>query len=53
MGKVKFDGEYPVPESVDHGTGTRSIAAIAQKYGGVFSFTAIDGIFKTTVTLNC
>lgn len=52
-GEVKFDGAFPVPESADHGTGTRSIAAIAQKYGGIFSFTAIDGIFKTTVTLNC
>ena len=53
IGEVKFDGEFPVPESADHGTGTRSIAAIAKKYGGVFSFTANDGIFKTTVTLNC
>ncbi len=53
IGEVKFDGEYPVSESIDHGTGTRSIAAIAQKYGGVFSFSANDGIFKTTVTLNC
>ena len=53
IGEVKFDGEYPASESVDHGTGTRSIAAIAQKYGGVFSFTAINSTFKTTVTLNC
>ncbi len=52
IGEVKFDGGFPVPESADHGTGTRSIAAIAHKYGGVFSFTAIEGIFKTTVTLN-
>ena len=52
-GEVKFDGAFPIPESADHGTGTRSIAAIAQKYGGIFSFTAGDGIFKTTVTLNC
>ena len=53
IGEVNFDGEFPVPESADHGTGTRSIAAITKKYGGVFSFIANDGIFKTTVTLNC
>lgn len=51
IGEVKFSGEYPVSESSEHGTGTRSIAAIAQKYGGVFSFTAQDGFFKTTLSL--
>lgn len=50
-GKIKFDGEYPVSNSNDHGIGTKSIAAIAEKHGGVFSFAAQDGIFKTTVTL--
>jgi sensor histidine kinase regulating citrate/malate metabolism len=51
--EVPFDGEYPVSNSIDHGIGTKSIAAIAQKHGGVFSFVAKDGIFKTTVTLKC
>jgi two-component system sensor histidine kinase AgrC len=50
-GEVKFDGEYPVSESAEHGAGTRSIAAIAKKYSGIFSFTAQDGIFKTTLAL--
>ncbi len=50
-GEVKFDGEYPVSDSTEHGAGTRSIAAIAKKYSGVFSFTAQDGEFKTTLTL--
>ena len=50
-GEVRFEGEYPASGSEGHGIGTRSIAAIAQKYGGVFSFAVQDGIFKTTVTL--
>lgn len=51
-GEIVFNGEYPVSNNKDHGFGTRSIAAIAEKHGGVFSFTAEDGIFKTTVILN-
>ena len=51
-GEVRFDGEYPVPENAEHGTGTKSIAAIASMHGGLFSFTAQDGVFNTTVTLN-
>ena len=50
-GEVQFDGEYPVSGREGHGFGTRSIAAIAQKYGGVFSFTAQEGCFVTTVML--
>lgn len=50
-GEVKFNGEYPVSESAEHGAGTRSIAAIALKYSGIFSFTAQDGVFKTTLAL--
>lgn len=51
VGEMQFDGEYPVSNGIDHGIGTKSIAAIAEKHGGVFSFAAQDGIFKTTVTL--
>lgn len=51
IGEVLFDGEYPVSEKANHGLGTKSIASIAEKQGGVFSFTAQDGIFNTTVTL--
>ncbi len=51
-GEVRFDGEFPVPEDHEHGIGTRSIASIAQRYGGLFSFTAKDGMFNATVTLN-
>lgn len=52
IGNVLFNGEYPVSNEEDHGFGTRSIAAISEKYGGVFSFRAKDGIFKTTVIMN-
>jgi len=51
-GEVEFDGEYPVADSPEHGVGTKSIAAIVQKNGGIFSFTARDGIFDMTVSLN-
>jgi sensor histidine kinase regulating citrate/malate metabolism len=50
-GGVKFDGEYPVSHREGHGFGTRSIAAVANKYGGVFSFAAEEGLFVTTVLL--
>jgi len=52
VGEIEFDGEYPVSHEEGHGIGTRSMAATAEKYGGIFSFTAQDGIFKTTVVLN-
>jgi hypothetical protein len=51
-GEVRFDGEFPVPEDKEHGVGTRSIASIAGKHGGVFSFTAKDGLFNTTIMLD-
>lgn len=51
-GEIVFDGKYPVSNNIDHGFGTRSIAATAEKHGGIFSFNAENGIFKTTVILN-
>lgn len=51
VGEVNFEGEYPISDSPEHGTGTKSIVAIAQKNGGIFSFTAQEGIFSTTVSL--
>lgn len=52
IGEVNFNGAYPVAENLDHGFGTKSIASIVEKYGGIFSFTTKDGIFKTSVILN-
>jgi Signal transduction histidine kinase regulating citrate/malate metabolism len=51
-GEVVFDGDYPVSRQEGHGFGTRSIAAIAEKYGGIFSFTAEGNLFTATVILN-
>lgn len=52
-----FDGtiiivdDMPVSTEENHGRGTKSIAAIAQKYGGVYSFTSEDRVFKTSIIL--
>jgi signal transduction histidine kinase len=50
MGEVRFDGEFPMAGDPEHGTGTKSIAAIARKNDGAFSFAARDGIFNMTVS---
>ena len=52
VGEVQFNGEYPISNDKDHGIGTRSIATIAEKYDGIFSFKAEGSMFKTTVILN-
>jgi sensor histidine kinase regulating citrate/malate metabolism len=48
---VEFADDLPVSTKENHGLGTKSIAAIAQKYGGVYSFTAEDGVFTTSIIL--
>ncbi len=50
-GTVTFDDDMPVSTEENHGLGTKSIAAVAHKYDGLFSFTAEDGIFKTNIIL--
>jgi two-component system, LytTR family, sensor histidine kinase AgrC len=50
-GTVMFDDDMPVSTEENHGLGTKSIAAVAQKYGGVCSFTAENGVFKTSVIM--
>jgi len=50
-GNVEFADDMPVSIKENHGLGTKSIAAIAQKYGGVYSFTAVDGVFTTSIIL--
>jgi len=52
-GTVMLVDEIPIPisKSKNHGLGTKSIAAIAEKYNGVYSFTAENGIFKTSIIL--
>ncbi|MBV7276144.1 GHKL domain-containing protein [Clostridium sp. PL3] len=51
-GTVMFVDDLPVNEMENHGIGTRSIAALAQKYDGVYSFTAENGLFKTSIILS-
>jgi two-component system, LytTR family, sensor histidine kinase AgrC len=50
-GNVEFADGLPVSMKDDHGLGTKSIAAVAQKYGGVYSFAAADGVFTTSIIL--
>ncbi|MBK5263343.1 MAG: GHKL domain-containing protein, partial [Peptostreptococcaceae bacterium] len=51
VGDILFDKDMPVSRDKDHGLGTRSIVTIVEKYEGVSSFTAENGIFKATFIL--
>ena len=51
QGTVTFVDDMPVSTEENHGFGTKSIAAVAHKYDGVYSFTAEDGVFKTSIIL--
>lgn len=51
QGTVLFADELPIRSEENHGLGTKSIAAVAQKYNGVYSFTAEDGIFRASIIL--
>jgi two-component system, LytTR family, sensor histidine kinase AgrC len=50
-GNVRFVENMPVTERENHGLGTRSITSTVQKYGGIYSFSAENGIFKMNVIL--
>lgn len=50
-GIVEFKDNLPITIMENHGLGTKSIVAVSQKYGGVYSFTAEDGIFTTSIIL--
>ena len=50
-GKVIFTDDMPLSTKENHGFGTKSIAIVARKYGGVYSFTAEDGVFKVSIIL--
>jgi hypothetical protein len=52
VGDILFEEELPISKETNHGFGTKSIAAIAGAFNGIYSFSAKDGIFKTTVILN-
>ncbi|HEY5585752.1 MAG TPA: ATP-binding protein [Ruminiclostridium sp.] len=50
-GTIIFVDDMPISIEENHGLGTKSIAAVAQKYGGVYSFTTEDEVFKTSIIL--
>lgn len=50
-GKVMFVNDMPVRSEENPGLGTKSIVAVVQKYNGLYSFTAEDGVFKTHIIL--
>ncbi|PKM86867.1 MAG: GHKL domain-containing protein [Firmicutes bacterium HGW-Firmicutes-12] len=50
-GKVTFVDDMPVSTEENHGLGTKSIASVAQKYDGVYSFEGKNGVFQVSVIL--
>lgn len=50
-GTIMFVDDIPISTVENHGLGTKSIAAVAQKYSGMYSFTAEDRVFKTSIIL--
>jgi hypothetical protein len=50
-GTVTFVNDFPVNNEDNHGFGTKSIAAIAEKYNGLYSFSAENGFFKASIVL--
>jgi len=50
-GTIMFVDDMPISTDENHGLGTKSIAAVAQKYGGMYSFTVEDRVFKAIIIL--
>jgi hypothetical protein len=50
-GALEFIDDMPVTTKENHGLGTKSIAAVAQKYNGLYSFSADDTMFQSVVIL--
>lgn len=48
---VAFENGLPITDRPGHGVGVRSICAIVEKYGGVYSFSARDGRFILRLSL--
>lgn len=49
--EVVFDQGIPVADSPGHGIGVRSICAIVEKYGGIYSFSVKDSTFILRILL--
>lgn len=50
-GTILFDGDMPVSHEENHGFGTKSMTMVVEKYNGIHSFSAENGVFKTSVIL--
>ena len=48
---VRFEHGIPVSNQPGHGIGVRSICAIAERYGGIYSFAVQNGRFLLRVSL--
>lgn len=51
QGTIQFVDDMPISTEENHGLGTKSIAAVVQKYNGVCSFSADNNMFKSVVIL--
>ncbi len=51
VGEINFIDGVPVSTKENHGFGTKSILVIVQKYGGLCSFGASDGIFVLRIII--
>jgi hypothetical protein len=50
-GDVEFEEGMPISKVEDHGLGTKSIASVSEKYEGVYSFAAKDGVFTASIII--
>lgn len=48
---VIFNGGVPVTDRTGHGIGVRSICAIVEQYGGIYTFSAKDGQFILRISI--
>lgn len=48
---IPFDHGIPVTDNIGHGIGVRSICAIVERYGGIYSFSVKDNTFILRVSL--
>lgn len=51
VGKVDFVNEIPVTSRAGHGIGVRSICAVVERYGGIYSFRVDGGQFVLRISL--
>ena len=49
--KVNFVNEIPVTTRAGHGIGVRSICAVVERYGGIYSFSVDSGQFVLRISL--